>query len=150
MNGMNQIGAVVMLSRAMIFASGFVLSVAHATAAFAQAGSAGGTIGLRDKSVSGGGEAPSALHSAPRTKRTSSGTAPIRQRAFGNPTIAGIPLDRCPGLRSELRRTGRVRLVSGQGFQPCNFLGLEIRPADCRAFRTQVQFVVRGIHKNFL
>ncbi len=61
-NGMNQIGAVVMLSRAIIFASGIVLSVALATTAFAQAGSAGGTIGLRDKSVSGGGEAPSALH----------------------------------------------------------------------------------------
>src|ERR1700722_18239361 len=49
---------------ASIFILGMLAASAADTAAFAQAGATGGSVGKRDKSISGDGEAPSAAYGA--------------------------------------------------------------------------------------
>jgi hypothetical protein len=70
--------------------AGTVLLMAAVLAgpAFAQAGSTGGTLGKTDQSLSGGSpkRAPAEKAAAP---------AVARQKIFVNPTIKGIPVDRC-------------------------------------------------------
>jgi hypothetical protein len=75
------------------FACAAIMLIAVAGAAFAQAGSTGGTLGNTDKSISGDREEPrrSEKHEEHHPRLQAVQT----QKTFVNPTINGIRVDRC-------------------------------------------------------
>jgi hypothetical protein len=72
-----------------------ILASCVGTAAFAQAGSVGGTIGNTDKSISGGTETEQARHKSQPSRQNAPARPESKQKVFVNPTIDGLPVDRC-------------------------------------------------------
>ena len=98
------------------------LAFANVSSVLAQAGSTGGTIGKQDKSTSGSEEADRPSVAAPAKRPTARKREPTRpdskQKVFINPTIDGLPVDRCltyaadcnePAASAWCRRKGMTR-----------------------------------------
>jgi hypothetical protein len=82
----------------LILVFGIFASFAAGTTAFAQAGSVGGTIGNTDKSISGESTAtPPVVVGNPKHRQRSGEPSrqDNKQKVFVNPTIDGLPVDRC-------------------------------------------------------
>jgi hypothetical protein len=75
---------------APILLLGMLAYFAVSAAAFAQAGSTGGSVAKTDKSISG-----SAEPGQPRQKPNPAPTPSARSKIFENPTIGGIRVDGC-------------------------------------------------------
>jgi hypothetical protein len=79
--------------RALLIAAVICVSAPFGGAAFAQAGSTGGTLGNTDKSISGEREEP--RRPEKREERHQRPQAAQSVKTFLNPSISGVHVDRC-------------------------------------------------------